>query len=423
MNTQDDNILKEKISFKFSMIITLLIIICLGAIISFLPGSIDKEFIEENFLPDSSLFVSEKSELLQYIVLTISFPILFMISYKIINKVTYSKTSKLNVINNIMNSMIMVVLGLIILAIIICGNFAPGINCYIANHNFIAFVFSYAMFVILFQSYIKYKSKITDIIVYGLMYSLFFIFAYLFVLPNFEQDYYMAHHFDAYYYPVYKTLSGLTIGIDFNCIYGYYAYVYSAILSLFQNGDKIYIFSWLVSITALIAFINYSVFLSKFVKNKFLVLAGMLSILYYSVTRPVLVNNSLYFQYVPHRIIFLSIMLLYITIYLKYKTKFPKIVLQIVGFIISAIALFWNLETGLVTAGLWYLFLCYENLYFNSFKDKKTYIQILIHTAMLVLSIVVYVIIVEGISYIRTRTNNASKKFAFWPSYIFRSRF
>ena len=104
---------------------------------------------------------------------------------------------------------------------------------------------------------------------------------------------------------------------------------------------------------------------------------------------------------------------------MKYNTKFPKRILQCIGFIISALALFWNLETGLITAILWYLFLCYETLYFNSLKDKKTIIDILVYTAMLVMSAVTYILMIEAVTYFRTRTNNSNKENIIWANFLY----
>ena len=63
----------------------------------------------------------------------------------------------------------------------------------------------------------------------------------------------------------------------------------------------------------------------------------------------------------------------------------------------------WNLETGAVVLGVWIMFQGYEILYFNSLKNKKTYIEIAKVVLEIVLTVWLYFIILNVLAFFRTR--------------------
>ena len=73
----------------------------------------------------------------------------------------------------------------------------------------------------------------------------------------------------------------------------------------------------------------------------------------------------------------------------------------------------WNLETGAVVLGVWIMFQGYEILYFNSLKEKKTYIEIAKVFLGVILTVILYFGILNLITFLRTRRNSRNKKYNF----------
>ena len=51
-------------------------------------------------------------------------------------------------------------------------------------------------------------------------------------------DYYLTHHYYAWWYPIFKVSTGQTIGIDFNNIYGFYPYICVGVLKLLGGANQ-----------------------------------------------------------------------------------------------------------------------------------------------------------------------------------------
>lgn len=69
---------------------------------------------------------------------------------------------------------------------------------------------------------------------------------------------------------------------------------------------------------------------------------------------------------------------------------------------LSSLALFWNLDTGIVILGTWFITLSYETIVTNSLKDKKTYIQIVKYVIMTVMSVIIYLLLINILAFVRT---------------------
>ena len=207
----------------------------------------------------------------------------------------------------------------------------------------------------------------------------------------------MMHHFDAYYYPILKIQSGLTPLVDFKSLYGNYSYFFALILSCFDT-NKIFIFSIICSILVFISFTLMSVFSYKTIKNKAIWFLTMCVVLFTAFFGNFYDYSSVYLQTIPHRIIFPSIILVYILFYMK---RNGNKLLMLCGYLICSLALFWNIETGIVVSGTWVLFLLYELFYFNDF-NKETLFKCLGIIAWLFVSVILYLVLILAIVYVRT---------------------
>jgi hypothetical protein len=214
-------------------------------------------------------------------------------------------------------------------------------------------------------------------------------------------------HYDAYFYPVYRILSGQLLYVDFENIYGNYAYIMAALIHI-TGGENNLISSfstWICILTA-ISFISIYYILSKICRDAFFNILGIAAIMFFPtlfLTRQQ--GYSYYLQYVPHRILFPCLILAFITyIFYSKKIKYWNIII-----VLNAFAMFWNFETGIICALV--SFLC-DIYYFliNSISQKniingKKYIRELLLYILkcfikLCIAVLLFVFILELITYI-----------------------
>ena len=83
MKTKDNTTLTKfgvRVNMCIAFVITILIMILVGYIIHItIPDTLDIEYIEENYIKHISNFVAEQSERMQYGVLTILFPLIYIL--------------------------------------------------------------------------------------------------------------------------------------------------------------------------------------------------------------------------------------------------------------------------------------------------------------------------------------------------------
>lgn len=387
---------KEKtVNIKVAFLITIVCMIILGSILNFIPNEQDTEYIESTYIQQISSFVPEKSEFIQYAVLTVSFPLLFILFYKIID-------NKINIKNNKVEKYIdyVIVIGILLLSVIIFAIKNVYIEQTILKNNFILFCIGLIIISGIMVLYSKHQNKI-DTLVYLMIAILIGIISWAHINPSYDQSLYMIHHVDAYFYPIYKINSGLVAGIDFNSIYGYYSYFFSFMMNLFNQHSMLF-FSIIIAILICISLGGLAIFANKLIKNKIVLLLTVSSFIFTMFVQNFVQTKGYYLQYEPHRIIFPVLILLYSMLYLRLREKTYKRLLQICGFIISSLAMVWNLETGAIVLILWICVLLYEALYFYSFKEKRLYIEIVKIGLMAIFATALYFIFINTIIYIKS---------------------
>ncbi len=305
-------------------IISFILSVLLMAIIGFLAitlihDNLDVEYIEENFVSDISCFVSEKSETVAYALITFLFPIAFIAIYKILDKKNFDIDTK--TLEVIIGAVIFVLIILIIR--IASENVYYILQTLIYNYLlkfFIAFLICIAT-VILYQKLSSKKAKkIFKIILYALAIAVILAVGFMYINNSYAQIDLDAHHFGAYYYPIYKIASGLTPGVDFNSLYGYYSYFFFFILNLL-GGVSILKFSYVVTILIVISFACLAIFSNKLIKNKVLWIFCVLALIFTLSIHEYLLEMYSALQYTPHRLIFPVLMLIYLLIYNKFREK------------------------------------------------------------------------------------------------------
>ena len=380
-----------------SFIITILVIIIIGSIITVaVEDKIDTEYIANNYIKPTTDFVSENAEKMQYAVLTIAFPIIYIAIYLLLKKCNVELKDYKLTYNVFLIINLIAIVGLLLIAI---GSGINGLFYKINAKTIIVSIFWLGL--IILNSKLRKKRKVIKYLTYIINLVVICIVSYLYVNSTFEQLRYVSHHVDAYYYPILKITSGLTPYVDFSPLYGCYSYIFALLQNIFNNNSFLF-FSIINAVLVAITLINLTIVVNKMIKNKVIALITNLSIIFCLILQCFLTNEGPYLQYMPHRVLFVSIILLFITIYLKHNNTRRKNILQLIGFLICAFSIFWNIETGFIVLIVWTAFLGYEILFYNSLKDKKTYLLLLKLILMCIVTIISTCITIALITYIRT---------------------
>ena len=202
------------------------------------------------------------------------------------------------------------------------------------------------------------------------------------------------HHFYAWWYPVYKVGSGMTIGVDFDCLYGFYPYFIVPVLKLL-GGVNQHSFSIYLSVILSLISICYFVFSYKFINSK--LLAGIVGFAA-SFYGPFF---SDYMAWHPSRTLFHALVLVGIAIDSSLKGN-GKSIFRVFMALLLGLGIAWNIEMGFVAAVSWAGYLIYLTAAENGLFDKKTIASIAKAILLSVLSAVVAVAFIELVTYHRT---------------------
>ena len=317
----------------------------------FVPDKLDAEYILANFSIPLSEFTAEQAEKCSYIVSVLTFPLIYWGVYSFFKRrITNVSETKIKVMTGLE-----VCIGIILFPI--CILFSPW-TIYVYMPKFSSFVFPvlgliiFSFAFIFYNKSIKIKYIITTII-YLILLCYIVKFFNLYNIGDYAISTTDMNHFDSYFYPIYKTISGMTPGIDFRNLYGFYPYIYS----LFFNLDSISFqnISLFVAIQIAIIFILLAFIIFSNIKNKVIAFITYNMCLYYSLMAGLQTQDKVvyYLQYLPHRVIFPILIAALITIYLKTDNDKIKKVLEPVGYILSSVSIFWNIESGIATLAGW----------------------------------------------------------------------
>ncbi|OYO91059.1 hypothetical protein CG709_12830, partial [Lachnotalea glycerini] len=177
------------------------------------------------------------------------------------------------------------------------------------------------------------------------------ISGYSLYIPNyFNADLYHGH---AYCNSIYQIMNNATYNEFFTSIYGHYAIFYRVPLGIIGcNMRNIVLIIFIIGIMAML--LSCLIVHNLIKKNAVRILACLALAL---PTVGMRVGN--YWQVQPHREIFPAILIYISCVFIKNKMTSNKILL---GYFVSAIAIIWNTETGLVCAIAWAGLLIFDSI-------------------------------------------------------------
>lgn len=175
------------------------------------------------------------------------------------------------------------------------------------------------------------------------------------------------YHIHAYFNPIYNASDLIPFSRIIRSIYGHYSIFYIIPMNILKIFGIPKLFAAMI-ITVIIGFVSFLLLyiaLNKLIDNDVLYVVIILSVSYISFYY---YQAGQYYQLLPHRILFPSISLFIISLFVN--RSIPKWVIYLFG----CLAILWNVETGVVCTGSLLLYsLCYE----ITEEKNKIYIEIL----------------------------------------------
>lgn len=174
-----------------------------------------------------------------------------------------------------------------------------------------------------------------------------------------ETDVYASQfHFIAYFDSVAQTYLGKTLLVDNNAQYGLYSIILKPIFSII--GLSVFKFTLVMSLIKGLAYLSLLALLWNISKNKLMAFLGFTTLIFFSRMRiPMDINTDPYFQYWPHRQIFPYFIVYMLWLYTGESNNGRKKALYYFISMLCALAILWNLDTGLVVLISWIFALFY----------------------------------------------------------------
>ena len=168
--------------------------------------------------------------------------------------------------------------------------------------------------------------------------------------------------------PVFNSIAqvaaGKTMLVNLSGQYGLYPVFLNPVFKLV--GLSVLSITSVMGALLSLNFLFIFLFLRRLIKNKIILLIGFSTVMLYFLDSPA--NPYPYFQYYPIRTIFPSLLLLLSSFYFESRNK----ILYLALFIISALAVLWNFDSGIMVFASWILALVYLEVFRS---DKKLMIR------------------------------------------------
>lgn len=258
--------------------------------------------------------------------------------------------------------------------------------------SIILFVFHLVKFDVYWQKIYIYINKIKWWLFIGI--SLLLLFAWRIVsIYSINQSSKFYVHLDATIYPLSQVVQGKTILVDLPSQYGLFPELLAPIFKF--TGLTILNFTLFMGLLQVVSLLALFIVINKVVKNQIVVLLGVLSLTVITFGNFSYLsgvgNSDPYFQYWPIRFFLPALSVYYFYLFINNKTFFNSSVVSI----ISAIAIIWNVDTGVFVFISYGVYLsirfingfCSKGVEITQMK-KKYIIALLLHLMILLITII-----------------------------------
>jgi hypothetical protein len=359
-----ENELESRLNFLFfslAIYFTIISLVILNLlIIIFYHPNIAKilEQAEQKFLPQMmASMVPKPVERLQFVLSVVFAPIMLWASYKLIKqKISKFSHKWMNYLYKLIVPMNMILLFALVFCGLAMSNFLYLQNSLLVTiwgkYLYTLLFFPLLLWLILQSETHFWLKRVLNSLPYVCM---VIVVAAVFLLNIFNiKNIPGAFHFNPVFYPITQILGGKTLLVGFGSLYGLFPIFISPIIKL--AGVSVLNFSLVMASLLALSYLALFVFLHSWVKNKFILTAGVFSLFVYAYFNSQ-INSSVYLQYWPIRFLPACILIFLAGLYIKSQKKSAYYYLS---FIWCCFSLIWNLETGAVIALSWLLLLGYE---------------------------------------------------------------
>lgn len=291
--------------------------------------------------------------LLTYTVFVLVFIFSFMIIYGILNHFQRAASAKASAFSILFTGILLIGSTLFLLAMLYLeGNVYGGVSDRYIWHTLpfsLVVICMAAELIFFFLCFHDTSVSLPKAALYSLYAMLTLLVAWSFYTPDtFVRGYSDRLHANAYYNSIYNVLHGAPYTADTTSIYGHYAILFRWPLKLL-GGDYI-------DFILLIVLLGAVCFLALFLALHFLVPDNLLRVLgAVAMTLPILtMRGGYYWQLWPHRILFMSLLILYAAIGVRFHLTGH--IYCIIGYLLSLLAIIWNTECGIFCAVSWAAF-------------------------------------------------------------------
>lgn len=380
---ETDNFRRDFLIAFVIILISTIILVAIDLIISFLvKNQLDQDILDKVILP-SSAFAPEQIERTQYLASLLIFPILCFAGWLLSNKLKNGNERYRAILYPAVAFAVTAGIGLWLYFTLEKTGFL-----YVTGFTFLTLSF-YLIFLGVVYIEWKYSPKWLSVSLKSItiVIGLFLLLTIVFMCLNTEYDLYSySYHFNAYFYSVVQVFGGKILLIDITNLYGFYPYFLQPIFKIL-GLDVIQ----LTAVTGVLLaghFLILFFLITRVIRSRIIAICALLAIPGDWLWTKFAIGYDPYFQYCPHRVLFPGL-LLFIAWFYQKSSGAAKYLLYYLAFVVSGIALLWNLDAGVVVFGTWVLFLYYETLgQWTTLRLRKTVLVIGKHT-LIALTVVI----------------------------------
>lgn len=338
------------------------VVFILVNLVKYACGAWFPDFISDDFLENFNLLVTyvnpEMSEKSAFFAGVLGFPIIYFFMLCIVEKLNLKNPNlcKTAVLGEFL-------LTGILLVLCVANIDKDAFNyLYAGLKNVWGYIPGYVVIILGVFVYKTFQNRIrviTNIVAAIMLVSVLYVIFKLYYTPAYDFTEAAVMHFSSYFAPIYKVYSGQTAGVDFTNLYGFYLYFYDAIFKLFNNAS-ISFFSIINSVLVCLSIVFVAITIFFNTKNQFIALTFFLAYVYlYNIANVFSTQSVFFLQFMPHRVFFITAILALASVYLKANRTFTKTFLEIVGYLVSFVAIIWNSESGYIVLAGWSFFVVY----------------------------------------------------------------
>lgn len=401
-NIKVNSVIKSEAVTLVSGLLSLIVSVIGMLLITLIPADVSLDKYVGVLLPDLlKACMPEPYEMPQYALFLVLYPVAFLAFYRLLSKRTYKNPEvKLNkyVMLNFLTLFILFIVSVFLY--LISFDYYWDKMCGLTPDNAVVSIGAAYLLSLLLKSVSSLSLKKQRIAFCIIAASAVLVY----LICALRVDYFHMqvegnqHHFYAWWYPIYKVLSGKTVGVDFENLYGLYPYFAAPLIKLFGGANSGSVACY-VALCQLTVAAGYFAIAYTFVKNKVL---GGIAAFGASVFGPFsVIMGSVYPQYHPTRTLFISITFIAVCVYHSVRNIKAKTLLNVIMAFVLGLGIAWNIESGLVCLIVWAGYHIYVKAQEYKLLSSEVLKETVKYVVSSIVSLAVFFAFAELVTYLR----------------------